>query len=91
MAALRRARADRAAVEARIRAALDSLRPLLHLETCEIDLLEFHEESGVAVLRVAGGCPDCDMSAAMLMQGIEANLRSRVPEIREVRAAASDS
>jgi len=88
MAALRPARAGRAAIEARIRAALDSLRPLLHLETCEIDLLEFHEERGIAVLRVQGGCPHCDMSAAMLMQGIEAHLRSRVPEIREVRAAS---
>jgi Fe-S cluster biogenesis protein NfuA len=46
-------------------------------------------DSGLAVLHVAGDCPDCDMSAEMLMQGIEAHLRMRVPEVREVRAAGS--
>lgn len=51
-----------------------------------MELVEFQFDSGVAVLRLSGDCPDCDLTAGHLRQGIEANLRRRVPEIREVRA-----
>ena len=37
------------------------------------------------VLRVEGDCPDCDMSAANMIEGIAAHLRARVPEVKDVR------
>jgi Fe-S cluster biogenesis protein NfuA len=89
MAALGKSRDGRAAVEARIRAALDALRPLLRVNAPVAELLEYQPDRGLAVLRVGGRCPGCDMSAAMLIEGIEAHLRMRVPEVREVRAADS--
>ena len=73
-------------VEARIQAALADLGPMLRIETVGIELVEFRRETGVAVLRFRGDCPDCEMSASMLRAGIEAHLRMRVPEIREVHA-----
>jgi Fe-S cluster biogenesis protein NfuA len=73
-------------VEARIRAAIVALRPLIHLDEVGLELVEFEARSGCAVLRIAGDCPDCSMSTVTLMQGIEANLRMAVPEIRQVRA-----
>jgi Fe-S cluster biogenesis protein NfuA len=73
-------------VESRIRAALLDLRPLLRLDSVGIELVRFEAENGVAVLRFQGDCPDCEMSASMLRQGIEARLRMQVPEIRAVRA-----
>jgi Fe-S cluster biogenesis protein NfuA len=88
MRVLKRNIADRkAAIEARIREALDGLRPLVGIDPCGLDLLEFDLETGRTVLHVEGDCPDCQMSAAMLMQGIAVHLRTRVPEVREVRAA----
>jgi Fe-S cluster biogenesis protein NfuA len=78
-----------AAIEARIRRAIDELRPMLRIESSGVELLRFEEATGVAVLRVEGDCPDCEMTAAMLLQGIAAHLRQRVPEIREVRAAGA--
>ena len=84
MGMLKRPSATRSAVEARIRDAITQMRPLLHIDTCGIELIEFRAEGGVAVLRVEGDCPDCEMSAGMLIQGIEAHLRMRVPEIRQV-------
>jgi Fe-S cluster biogenesis protein NfuA len=77
---------EAASVEQRIRDTLDALRPLLHIATARIELVEYQVESGVAVVRLDGDCPDCDLTAAMLRQGIEARLRMRVPEVREVRA-----
>ncbi len=76
-------------VEGRIRDAIVGLRPLLHLHAQDvIDLLSFDPQSGIAVLRIDGGCPDCDMPATALMQGIEAHLMIRVPELRAVRVRA---
>ena len=49
------------------------------------ELVEFEEHTGTAVLRVEGDCPDCEMSAANMMEGIAAHLRSRVPEVKDVR------
>jgi Fe-S cluster biogenesis protein NfuA len=74
------------AIEARLRAAIDGLRPLLPFGDTRVELLEFQGATGVAVVRVAGDCPDCDLSALALLQGIEAHIKQRVPEVRSVRA-----
>ena len=57
---------------------------MLHMEAT-VELVEFDAESGTAVLRVEGDCPDCELSAANLIEGIGAHLRARVPEVRDVR------
>ncbi len=72
-------------IERRIRVALDELRPLLGHDAA-VELLRFDAASGVAQLRVGGGCPDCEMTVATLTQGIEAHLRRRVPEVESVQA-----
>ena len=88
MGLLRRGRDNTAAIEARIREAIDGLRPLLGVES-GVELVNFESTSGVAVLRVEGDCPHCDMPVATFLQGIEAHLRLRVPEIREIRPVSS--
>jgi Fe-S cluster biogenesis protein NfuA len=72
-------------VDGRIRETLQELRPLLHIQEANIELVRFDEETGLALLRVDGDCPDCEMSAAMMMEGIGAHLRARVPEVKDVR------
>ena len=74
-------------VEARIRAALAELRPLVEHQASRVELVDFAVGTGVATLVVEGGCPDCEMPAAALLQGMAAHLRLRVPEVRTVRAA----
>jgi len=80
------ARAERD-VDNRIRETLAELRPMLHIAEANIELVHFEEQTGTAVLRVEGDCPDCEMSAANMMEGIAAHLRARVPEVRDVRRA----
>jgi Fe-S cluster biogenesis protein NfuA len=75
-------------VDDRIREAIDGMRTLLRIETMDVELVEFDAESGVAVVRCTGDCPDCDLSAENLTVGIEAHLRQQVPEIRSIRFAA---
>jgi Fe-S cluster biogenesis protein NfuA len=74
-------------VEDRIRAAIDEMRTMLRIDTMDVQLMEFDVDTGSAVVRCAGDCPDCDLSAENLTVGIEAHLRQQVPEIRTVRFA----
>jgi Fe-S cluster biogenesis protein NfuA len=78
------------ALEARIREVIAGLQPMLRIDPCGIELVAFEVSTGVATVRIDGGCPDCEMPAATLRQGIEAHLRMRVPEIREVRTITTD-
>jgi Fe-S cluster biogenesis protein NfuA len=73
-------------IDDRIRQTLIELRPMLHIEQATVELVRFEDETGVAVLRLAGDCPDCEMSAGMMIEGIGAHLRARVPEVKDVRS-----
>ncbi len=89
MGLLNRGRNRNEEIEARIREAIVLLRPLLGVESGGVQLVNFESESGVAVLLVEGDCPQCEMPVSTLLQGIEAHLRMRVPEIREIRPVSS--
>ena len=83
-------RRTRPTVEDRIGDALAQVAVMLRLDAAVLELVTFEKSSGVAVLRLAGDCPDCEMSVSSLREGIEAQLRMRVPEVREVRALTTD-
>lgn len=86
----RPARNTRPTPEARIVAALAQVAEMLRLDQAVLELVEFQKQGGVAVLRLHGDCPDCEMSVTSLSVGIEAQLRMRVPEVREVRTLSSE-
>jgi Fe-S cluster biogenesis protein NfuA len=80
----------RQTTEERITDALAQVATMLRLDQAVVELVEFEQRTGVAVLRLRGDCPDCEMSVTSLRDGIEAQLRMRVPEVREVRALGTD-
>ena len=84
-------RRTRPTVEDRIGDALAQVAVMLRLDRAVIELVTFEKTTGVAVLRLHGDCPDCEMSVSALRDGIEAQLRMRVPEVREVRSLATDA
>jgi Fe-S cluster biogenesis protein NfuA len=75
-------------IEDHIRVAIGEMRTMLRIDTMDVELIELDADTGVAVLRCSGDCPDCDLSAENLTVGIEAHLRQQVPEIRSIRFAA---
>ena len=81
----RRREAQQEKIQQEIRSALDVIRPILRLEECALTLAAFDADTGVAVLDVKGGCPDCELSVATFLQGIETQLKLRVPQITSVR------
>ena len=76
-------------IDDRIRETLREIHPLLHIRDADVSLVEFDAETGTALLRIEGDCPDCEMSAANMIEGIGAHLRARVPEVKDVRRIAN--
>jgi Fe-S cluster biogenesis protein NfuA/nitrite reductase/ring-hydroxylating ferredoxin subunit len=77
---------DLAPVHTRIQVeeALDEVRPYIESHGGEVTLLEVQD--GVVHLELSGACHGCAGSAMTLRRGIEAKLRERYPEFREVVA-----
>lgn len=74
-----------AEVAARIAAVLFDVGTLLRIEHCHIEVTDYSASSGRVTVKIDAKCPDCELSPATFMPGIEAHLRQRVPEVREVR------
>ena len=86
MKGLRRGRGRAATVvETSISAVLLEVTPLLRMEHCRLELEAFELSSGLLKVRIEGTCPDCLGSPAMFATAIEAHVKQRVPEVREVR------
>jgi Fe-S cluster biogenesis protein NfuA len=73
-------------VEHQIRHELAEILPILRIEQSAIELHTFDPATGTAVLVIRGGCPDCEVSPATFIQGIEVQLKLRVSELKAVLA-----
>jgi Fe-S cluster biogenesis protein NfuA len=71
-------------VEHDITNVLAEIGPLLRIDHCSIEIAEYSEATGHLKLRIDGNCPDCEVSPLTFMPAIEAHLKLRVPEVREV-------
>ena len=75
-------------IETQIEREIESLAPMLKLESSALRLERFDSTEKVVYLEITGDCPDCDMKALTFVEGIEAHLRRRIPGIAGVRASA---
>ena len=69
-------------LEARVRAALNKVRPYMHGHGGDVEVVEVRD--GRVSLRLAGACHGCGFSENTLRLGIEQTLRREVPEIGEI-------
>lgn len=68
---------------ARVEEVLDRIRPALHSDGGDVELVEIDDE-GFVYLNMMGACGGCPMSTATLTLGIENELRNSVPEVEGV-------
>jgi Fe-S cluster biogenesis protein NfuA len=76
-----------AAIEQSISTVLVEVQPMLRIEHCRLELVEFDAQTGVLVIRIEGTCPDCSVSPSIFATGIAAHVKQRVVEVSEVRLA----
>ncbi len=70
----------------RIEEVLQSIRPALHADGGDVELIDFDEDEGVVQVRLMGACGSCPISMMTLRQGIERRLVRQVPQVRTVQA-----
>jgi Fe-S cluster biogenesis protein NfuA len=67
--------------------ALDQLRPFLHADGGDMELVDVTNDAVVQV-RLLGACSDCSMSAMTLKAGLVDALKSAAPEVKSVEAVS---
>jgi Fe-S cluster biogenesis protein NfuA len=69
----------------KINASLDQLRPFLHADGGDMELVEITDD-GIVRVRLIGACKDCSMSLMTLKAGLEEAVKRVAPEIKSVEA-----
>ena len=69
----------------KVKAVIDEIRPGLQMDGGDCELVDVSDK-GVVKLRLLGACAGCPMSQMTLKMRIEATLKERVPEVKEVVA-----
>ena len=64
---------------------IDRVRPFLQRDGGDVQLVDVTEDNVVKV-KLVGACGTCPMSTMTLKNGIEAELKKSVPEIKSVMA-----
>lgn len=73
-----------------IEAALQTIRPALHLDGGDVQLVDVDEATGVVRVRMQGACRGCPMSSITLKMGMEALLTEQFPFVKEVIAVEEE-
>jgi Fe-S cluster biogenesis protein NfuA len=74
-----------ASVKDRVQGVINLIRPAVQADGGDIELVDVTSD-GLVQIRFHGACHGCPSSSMTLHQGIERNLRERVPEVTSVVA-----
>ena len=72
-------------VRSKVLGALDQLRPFLHADGGDMELIDITDDAIVQV-RLLGSCSDCSMSQMTIRGGLEEALKMAAPELKGVVA-----
>ena len=65
--------------------ALDDVRPHLKVDGGDVEVVDYTDDKMV-IIKWLGTCQSCNMSTMTLKAGLEQAIRSKMPEIKGVRA-----
>lgn len=71
-------------LEDKIKKAIEKVRPSLQADGGDIKFVGWYPETGIVQVQLVGMCAHCPMSQMTLKQGIEAEIKKEVPEVKEV-------
>jgi Fe-S cluster biogenesis protein NfuA len=76
---------DKEVLRSKVLDALDQLRPFLHADGGDMELVDITDDAVVQV-RMLGSCSDCSMSQMTIKGGLEEALKMAAPELKGVVA-----
>ena len=65
---------------------LETIRPALHSDGGDVELIDYDADDGIVQLRLVGACGSCPVSMMTLKQGIERRIMMAVPEVKGILA-----
>jgi Fe-S cluster biogenesis protein NfuA len=71
-------------VREKVEKAIAEIRPFLQADGGNIELVDVQE--GIVKVKLVGACGSCPMSQLTLKRGVEARLKAKIPEVKEVIA-----
>lgn len=77
-------------IEEKVMVSLDQLRPFLHADGGDMELVEITDDA-VVVVRLLGACSDCSMSLMTLKAGLEEAVKKAAPEVKAVVAMTPET
>jgi Fe-S cluster biogenesis protein NfuA len=76
---------NKEALRSKVLEALDQLRPFMHADGGDMELIDITDDAIVQV-RLLGSCSDCSMSQMTIKGGLEEALKMAAPELKGVVA-----
>ena len=76
---------DKIAIEAKVLASMEQLRPFLAADGGDMELVEIRDDATV-IVRLLGTCQTCSMSMMTLKAGLEESVKKVAPEVKAVIA-----
>jgi Fe-S cluster biogenesis protein NfuA len=76
-------------LERKVNEAIDKLRPYLHSDGGDMELVQITEDKVVHV-RLLGACQECSMSPMTIRAGLEETLKITAPEVVKVVAVQEE-
>jgi Fe-S cluster biogenesis protein NfuA len=70
-------------IREKVQKVIDLIRPAVQADGGDIELVDV-SEGGVVQIRFHGACHGCPSSTMTLQDGIQRNLREKVPEVTQV-------
>ncbi len=67
----------------KVEKALEEIRPALQADGGGVQLVDVTED-GIVKVKLTGACGHCPMSTHTLKQGIEQQLKKKIPEVKSV-------
>lgn len=71
-------------MEKKIKQALETVRPSLQADGGDVEYVSWDAKKGIVGVRLVGMCSHCPMGQITLKNGIEAELKKAIPEIKQV-------
>lgn len=68
----------------KIKKSLNKIRPMLQADGGDVEFVSFDEKTGILKVELIGMCAHCPMAEITLKQGIEAEIKKEIPEVKEV-------
>lgn len=78
---------DKVDLSEKINNSLSELRPHLHADGGDMELVEITDD-GIVKVRLLGACSDCSMSMMTIKAGLEEAVKKVAPEIVAVEAVS---